>query len=217
MKNVIKYPRTLHIEGSLRKGEEPTTQVPWAKLAGHYLVVEESMEGANASVWFSNAGLLVLHTRTRAADDVQGFKQWAAVHQRALWQTLGSRFGMYGRWIPGPDNSDGPRGRFVELDVFDRERNAFLSTSARRSLLQDLPVKMVHVICEGTFPSLVSLAAIASGSPLGAMWEGEVDAGTSLYIKLERDGIVRDRYRWRPRPRANLSRLAIPPYNAAPN
>ena len=64
MLTIQKYPRTQHIEGSRpQPGDEDLKSVPFATLAGRYLVVEEKLDGANAGICFDEAGQLRLQSR----------------------------------------------------------------------------------------------------------------------------------------------------------
>ena len=43
--SIIKYPRTQHLEGSrLQKGDEDLSQVPFSRIFGKNIVIEEKME-----------------------------------------------------------------------------------------------------------------------------------------------------------------------------
>ena len=93
-----KYPRTRHIEGSrLQPGDHDLSAIPFTEIAGRPLVIEEKMDGANAAISFSAGGELLLQSRGhyltggRRERHFALFKQWASVHQTALYGTLGDR------------------------------------------------------------------------------------------------------------------------------
>ncbi len=71
MTPILKYPRTHHIEGSGLQADDDPVTVPWAALAGHHLVVEEKLDGANCGVSFDRDGRLRLQM------------SWALPHRRA--------------------------------------------------------------------------------------------------------------------------------------
>ena len=55
--DLLKYPRTPHLEGSrLQEGDEDLAQIPFAEIAGKYLVVEEKCDGANSAISFGEDG-----------------------------------------------------------------------------------------------------------------------------------------------------------------
>jgi len=61
---LIKYPRTPHLEGSrLQPGDEDLSQVRFSEIAGRHLAVEEKCDGANSAVSFSEDGELLLQSR----------------------------------------------------------------------------------------------------------------------------------------------------------
>ena len=103
---LYKYPRTSHIEGSrLQPGDHDLASIPFAEIAGRYLVVEEKMDGANAALSFTEAGDILLQSRGHYLTGgprerhFDLFKQWAHTHSSALWPVLGSRYVLYGEWL----------------------------------------------------------------------------------------------------------------------
>ena len=52
---IIKFPRTRHIEGSgIQKGDEDESIVKFSELEGKNLIVEEKNDGANTGLSFSS-------------------------------------------------------------------------------------------------------------------------------------------------------------------
>ena len=224
---LLKYPRTRHLEGSrLQPGDEDLEAVPWSSLANHPLVVEEKIDGANAALSFDECRRLLLQSRGHYL--VGGprekhfalFKTWASTHQGAFFDRLGHRFVVYGEWVYAKHTVfyDALPHYFLEFDVFDREREVFLSTDARRALLAGLPVASVPVLHVGTSAShreVTGLVAVSLFKTSG--WRERLarvagDLGLSdaqvlsetdpsslaegLYVKHEEDGVVRGRYKF---------------------
>jgi len=224
---LYKYPRTPHLEGSrLQPGDEDLDAVPFAALAGRWLVVEEKMDGANAALSFSESGQLRLQSRghylTGGARErhFNLFKQWAAVHSPRLWPIVGSRYVVYGEWLYAHHTlfyNHLPH-YFLEFDILDKETGDFLSTPRRREMLAGLPLAPVKVLHAGLLDSLESLASLVGPSAFIAPGHLEqlrevcatlnLDAGRAvaetdpsnimegLYIKVEEDGIVQARYKY---------------------
>lgn len=224
--SIHKYPRTRHIEGSaLQEGDEDLAQVRFRDLAGHSLVVEEKMDGANAAVSFTRDGTLLLQSRGhfltggRREEQFTLFKQWAQVHQGAFRDVLGSRFVMYGEWLYAKHTIyyDLLPHYFLEFDVLDTDTGTFLDTPRRHALLHDLPVTSVRVISSGSVATYEELVAHHGPSPFKSpAWRdgfaGEV-AGRGLqveralretdpspdmeglYLKHEENGVVVGRYK----------------------
>jgi hypothetical protein len=179
---LYKYPSTRHLEGSqLQKGDtQGDTQrhihgdiainktgkrcdprLPYAALAGRYIVVEEKLDGANAGVSFSSGAELLLQSRGHyllggARERQFGLlKRWAAVHEAALLERLGDRYVMYGEWMKKKHSVFYNRlpHLFCEFDIYDRSKQVFLSTAARQTLLGTAPVLPVPVLYAGPAPA----------------------------------------------------------------
>lgn len=160
--NLLKYPRTPHLEGSrLQPGDEGHDHVPYASLLGLYLVIEEKLDGANCAVSFDGAGELLLQSRghylTGGGRERQFnlLKRWAQAHEAVLLERLEDRYVMYGEWLHKMHAVfyDALPHFFAEFDVWDRLENRFLSTRRRRELLAGLPVLSVPVLYEGLAPA----------------------------------------------------------------
>eukprot|EP01034_Spumella_vulgaris_P033523 gene33523-41371_t len=154
---LYKYPSTQHLERSqLQKGDVPIAKagkrgdprLPYAALAGRFIVVEEKLDGANAGVSFSPGAELLLQSRGHylagggRERQFGVLKRWAAAHEGALLERLGDRYLMYGEWM-GKKHSvfyNNLPHLFCEFDIYDRAAQAFLSTAARRALLGAAPV-----------------------------------------------------------------------------
>jgi hypothetical protein len=155
MERLHKYPRTRHLQGSrLQEGDHDLKAVGWAEVRGRHLVIEEKIDGANSAVSFSGAGALRLQSRGHyltGGPRERHFallKTWATIHQRALHEVLGSRYVMYGEWVYAKHTIfyDRLPHYFLEFDLLDRQTGDFLSTPARRRLLDGLPVVSVPVV-----------------------------------------------------------------------
>jgi hypothetical protein len=223
---IIKYPPTRHIEGSRhQKGDSPDDK-PLAELEGQYVVEEEKVDGANSGLSFSETGNLLLQSRGHylmgggRERHFSLFKTWAYTHAEAFYKALGSRFIMYGEWVYAKHTCyyNALPAYFLEFDVFDKERQVFLSTSARRELLYGLPIVPVPVLKKGVFKRGDSISdqvgltlfrndnwqedlmkdaresgsridMVVSQSDLSQLAEG-------IYIKVEKDGRTIDRFKY---------------------
>lgn len=231
-----KYPSTQHIQGSQLQagdaghrlgGKRQDPRLPWARLAGRHIVVEEKLDGANCGISFSSAGELLLQSRGHylaggARERQFGIlKRWSAVHEDALMARLGDQFVMYGEWMAKKHSMfyDRLPHLFCEFDIYDRARQVFLSTDARRLLLGAAPVLPVPVLYAGPAPArladLLHLVqpSLARSRDWRAAFEGVVqregldlarcwaqadksDLAEGLYIKVEDEGTVSGRYKW---------------------
>ncbi len=224
---LLKYPRTHHLEGSrLQPGDEDLDSVPFARVAGRFLVVEEKYDGSNAGLRFDGDGRLWLQSRGHfllggeREKHFHLFKQWAHVHAPALHAVLGDRYLLYGEWLYARHTVfyDRLPHYFLEFDVFDTADGAFLSTARRRELLAGVPVVPVPVLRSGPARSLDELTALVGPSlSKGPDWRRHLaeaaaargvdperawketdpsDLMEGLYVKVEEDGKVVERYKF---------------------
>ena len=221
-----KYPRTHHIEGSrLQPGDHDLSAIPFAELAGRHLVVEEKVDGANSGLSFVDGALRLQcrgHYLTGGPRERQFdlFKAWAYGIADPLREVLGERYVLYGEWLYAKHTIfyDQLPHYFLEYDVLDLERDVFLSTPARRALLDGLPLHPVPVLAEQSFQRLDDLTDWVGGSAYRSddVWSnllrlaGERDQDPErvaretdtdphmegLYVKWEEDGQILGRYKW---------------------
>ena len=226
MEQIIKYPRTRHLEGSRLQMGDVADDKPLADLAGQTLVIEEKLDGANSAVSFGADGALRLQSRGHYLTGggrerhFDMLKTWAATHAARLWEALGARYIMYGEWLFAKHTVfyDALPHYFLEFDLLDRHTGRFLSTEARRAVLRGLPVMPVPVLEVSSLsavsdvdalirPSLyktpdwrsaLSEAAKASGSRPDMVDDQteDSDLAEGLYLKQEAEGTVVDRFKF---------------------
>jgi hypothetical protein len=223
---IHRYPRTPHLAGSrLQPGDEDLEQVPLEALRGRFIVVEEKLDGANAGIALGDDGGLRLQSRghvlTGGARErhFDLFKQWASTHAAALVDLVSGGRTLYGEWLYAKHTVfyDQLPHYFLEFDIRDPD-GAFWSTARRRELLAGTPVCSVPVIWEGTvadprrLPELVAPSLYKTARWREALGDGAQAAGVDvdrvrretdpsdlaegLYIKVEDDGRVVERYKW---------------------
>jgi RNA ligase len=170
---IVKYPRTRHIEGSrFQPGDHDLDAVPLASLRGAQLVVEEKLDGANAGISFDARGELRLQSRGHLL--VGGhrerhfdlLKTWAARHRDALWRALGEHHTLYGEWLFAKHTVfyDALPHYFMEFDVLDRRTGEFLDTPRRHTLLAGTPVVSVPVLHVGEIGRVDALRELVARS-----------------------------------------------------
>lgn len=228
---LLKYPRTAHLEGSrLQKGDDGSDQLPYSRLKGRYVVIEEKVDAANSGLSYNDGGDQLLQSRghylTGGGREKQFalFKKWAGVHSDAFLRRFQERYVVYGEWMHQLHSVfyDALPHYWLEFDIFDRTQpleRAFLSTARRRELLAGLPILSVPVLYEGVAPerlrdlvalvkhslaksanwrAIYELQAHRAGVPLDQAWTRvfNSDLAEGLYIKVEEDGHVVERYKW---------------------
>lgn len=224
--SLIKYPRTRHVEGSRLQTGDAGDFLPISALRGAHLVVEEKLDGANCAISFEASGALRLQSRGHRLDggprerQFDLLKTWANVHAARFFAVLGARHIMYGEWLYAKHTAfyDRLPHVFLEFDVLDRRTRAFLSTPARRALLKGLPIMPAPVLHEGAVSSRADLerlirpslykspdwrraldeAARRSGARADfvAKQTEDSDLAEGLYIKVEAEGVVRERCKY---------------------
>jgi hypothetical protein len=226
MRSIHKYPRTRHLEGSrLQPGDHDLEAVPLEVLRRRHVVVEEKLDGANAGISLDDDGRLALQSRGHILvggareRHFDLFKRWAAAHAGELAPLVTGGRVLYGEWLFAKHTVfyDRLPHYFLEFDILEPGAG-FLSTDRRSALLDRSPVRSVPVLWQGVvddparLPELVgpslykspgwrealAAAAVAAAiDPERARRETDPsDLAEGLYIKVEEDGLVVERYKW---------------------
>lgn len=228
MESIIKYVRTQHLKGSnLQAGDEDGSQTPYSEIAGKYIVVEEKMDGANSGVRFNRDADMLLQSRGHyltgggREKHFNLMKSWASMHEDRLFDRLGSRYLMYGEWMHAKHTVfyDRLPHYFLEFDLYDTQKNLFLSTAARQDILEGSPVVSCPVLYAGIAPRRLEdlLALIRPSLAKSASWQkslvetarrldldperiiketGSSDLSEGLYIKVESGRETIGRLKW---------------------
>lgn len=210
----------------LQQGDEDLSQVPFSEIKGKYIVIEEKIDGANVAISFGENNELLLQSRGHYLTGgfkerhYDLFKQWACVHQDSLFKILGQKYIMFGEWMYAKHAIyyDNLPHYFIEFDIYDKEKKFFLDTNRRKELLKDTKIVSAKVLKEGVFnhidevlkyignsyyitPDYISnlkkecikqnldIEYVLSHTSKSMLMEG-------LYIKIEDEGIVKDRMKY---------------------
>lgn len=207
-------------------GDEDLESERFAVLKDCHVVVEEKVDGANAGISFDRDGTLKLQSRghylTGGAREKHFtlFKQWAQTYAVDFFERVGDRYIIFGEWLYAKHTmfyNQLPH-YFMEFDIFDTETSTFLDTPSRAELLKGLPIFSVRVLHSGRIRTHAELTGMIG--PSAFISEGHLDELKSacvsrglnvdramketdpettmegLYIKVERDGIVAERYKY---------------------
>jgi ATP-dependent RNA circularization protein (DNA/RNA ligase family) len=210
----------------LQPGDDDLDCAPFADLQGKYIVVEEKLDGANAGVSFSRDGRLLLQSRGHYLDggarerQFALFKTWATTHQQKLWEMLTGRYVLYGEWLYAKHTIfyDMLPHYFFEFDLLEIETGEFLSTDRRRELLRGSPIISAPVLWRGLARSVEHLQSLVTRSLYkSGGWRDRLladaqsrgqdielirrqtdnsDLSEGLYIKVEAEGRVVERYKF---------------------
>lgn len=224
---MIKYPRTPHIEGSrLGVGDEDIPRVPFERIKGVDLALEEKVDGANSGISFSEDGRLLLQSRGHflrgggREEQFALFKLWASSKQSELYSILGSRYIMYGEWMYAKHAIfyDALPHYFMEFDIYDKRERVFLDTDTRRKMLEGSCITSAPTLFQGRLSTPSGLLSYIGPSPFISplatkrLREELISLGLDadspsyatpqgnliegIYIKLESGGIVTERMKY---------------------
>lgn len=138
----MKLPRTLHIEGSrLPVGGSDPDAIEFNKLRGQFLVIEEKVDGSGVSIELDTHLDIQINHRGKPAisREFHSLFNWADKHWEDLLFLLGERYILFGEWMHNKHTVfyDQLPHFFLESDIFDKDREIWLSTSARNDLLRE--------------------------------------------------------------------------------
>jgi hypothetical protein len=220
----MKLPRTTHIEGSrLESGQLDPDSITFDKLSNKFLVIEEKVDGTGVSISLdSHLDLQINHRGSPAiGKEFKALHTWADKHWEDLLFLLSERYILFGEWMYHKHTIfyDNLPHFFLESDIYDQERNIWLSTSARNNLLKGHTyIKQVPVIAAFKPSALWQITDLVGKtkfqsdqwqnalkekcSLMGANFETvlkETDSSgmmEGLYIKHEDDFQVKGRYKY---------------------
>ncbi len=173
MAEIVKYPRTYHIEGSrFQPGDEDLDSVPFSNICDRPTTIEEKVDGANTGISFAPDGQMLLQSRGHyltggpREKHFNLFKQGAYSLSGPLGEVLGNRYILYGEWLYAKHTVfyDSLPHYFMEYDVLDLETSQFLSTESRGKLLNGLPLVSVPVLFSGMLKSHKQMMQLMANS-----------------------------------------------------
>lgn len=137
----MKLPKTLHIEGSrMPSGKTDPEAVEFNKLNGQFLVLEEKVDGSGVSIFLdTRLNLQIWHRGSSAiGKEYWQLHAWAESHYEDLLFLLGERYILFGEWMHDKHTIfyDQLPHFFLESDVYDKDRELWLSTNSRNDLLR---------------------------------------------------------------------------------
>lgn len=205
------YPRTLHLEDSA--GGRSKHSATWQDMPGKNIVIEEKIDGSHVGLFFdSEAELRIFHRNSFLAlppqrSEFRPLFRDCQLYMEELWQSLETRYVLYGEWayLRHTIVYNSLPAYFLEDDIYDRQAQAFLSTSARRGVTKNLPQLFGHsvpILFQGEWEALCqdgpSLRELASQSEFQSSDLRDTGAlpCEGLYIKCEDQHTVTGRYKW---------------------
>jgi len=209
-----------------QQGDEDLDFIPFKILGKQELIISEKIDGANVGISFNNQGKILLQSRGHyliggyRERQFNLLKQWANSNALAFWKVLGNCYLLYGEWLYAKHTifyNNLPH-YFLAFDIFDKEKQVFLDTERQHNLLKNLPIIYVPILYRGKIKSQKHLLSFITQSHF--IREGHLEqlqkiareknlnaeqilqqTDTSilregLYIKIEENGIVKERYKY---------------------
>lgn len=204
-------------------GQHDPDAIEFNKLQGQFLVVEEKVDGTGVSIGLdSHFDLKIQHRGSPAiGKEFKPLHDWAEKHWEDLVFLLGERYTLFGEWMHNKHTIfyDNLPHLFLESDIYDKERQIWLSTSARNNLLAGHKfIKQVPVLAAFKPSALWQITSLvgktsfqtpewretlqAKCKTFGANYDkalAETDQSgmmEGLYIKQEDDFQVVNRYKY---------------------
>lgn len=206
----VKYPKTYAIDREL----SPKDLLSNVLDSGQMIVVEEKMDGTQLGFQFTINGTPILQSRGTIISNEPEFgvmKSWLWKHQATLFEAMGTRYILFGEWLWAKHSIfyDKLPHYFLEFDIYDRQKNTFMSTAARQTFLKIHEIDFVHSVrvIPGKPKTLSDLKKLIETSAfigknayekLSAQERSHTDITQKmegLYIKIEDEEQVIKRYK----------------------
>lgn len=164
---------------------------------GDYIIVQEKLDGANASFKKDNDKIRVFSRNTELdeSNNLRGFYQW--VQENVNIDDLTDGFIYFGEWLVKHKLDYGINGgqQFYLFDVYNDETAKYLSFGAVAVQATFLNVQLVPIFYAGIYKGFDHLKQFAGKSVLGDQGEGVVVKnvsyqdrnGRQMFVKLVSD------------------------------
>ena len=169
---------------------------------GEYIVVQEKLDGANASIRCDEEGNVICFSRRNELtpfNTLQGFYEYIQAWDKAgIVNTLGTRYILFGEWLI-KHSIHYPADRikqFYVFDVWDTETEEYLPWEQTKVFAGALGFKTVPLFYDGKFTSWDDIYSYVGKTQLNAEPTGEgiviksqdrLDnkfSGTPAYVKI---------------------------------
>ena len=150
-------------------GKTDPEAIPFNKLKGEFLVIEEKLDGTGVSIFFDhNYDPCINHRGSRATGaEFKTLYDWVDHHEDELFDLVGDRYFMFGEWMLHKHTIfyDKLPAYFLESDIYDKHNNIFLSTLGRFNLLFTFPfIESVPILASLKPSSLEQITGLVSNS-----------------------------------------------------
>ena len=199
----FRFPHTPHLawlgSGEPRGDKVLSGDEAQALLAGD-VVVEEKVDGANLGFSFDDVGQLQAQNRGQFLKAPYGgqfarLSQWVAFHGDSMAERMNPHWIAFGEWCAARHSLDYDRlpDWWLMFDLYDRDSDAFLSTTYRNALAKRAGLATVVELFRGrtTLPTLERLLVSVESRYRTGPLEGIVVRSESLGGLCARAKLVR--------------------------
>ena len=167
MKAHYKFPRTPHIYGSIHieKGDSILNKKDSeALLNSSKLLLQEKVDGSNIGIFFDNEGNPVFQHRGQIInpkEDIEFHKlmDWYELNDGNLFDLLSENETLFGEWLYYAHSISYDRlpSFFMAFDIFNKEKERFISQASLKERLKDSGIESLPVIRQGLILQLNNL------------------------------------------------------------
>lgn len=138
---MIKLPRTLHLEGSCNRKNNPD-DISFDQIKNHYLAIEEKVDGSGVAIFLDSAGEIQAWHRGSPAISKEYYllHDWIQLNYEELFYLL-EKYILFGEWMYHTHTIKYNKLPcfFLESDMYDLENQFWLNTTSRQEILAPYP------------------------------------------------------------------------------
>lgn len=160
------------------------------------VVLEEKVDGANVGISVDAAGEIQVQNRGQYLSppftgQFVRLNSWLAQREEAIFDALGEHLMLFGEWTAAVHSLGYSRlpDYFLLFDVYDRQAKKFWSTSRRSVLAEQLNLRVIHCVGDGTY-SLSTLKKMVLDMPSAYV---SVGVAEGIYLRREDESWLLER------------------------
>jgi adenylate kinase family enzyme len=195
--DLIKFPRTRHLIniGSASRDDLILDKTEMESFLKNEIYIQEKIDGANMGIFIDDTGIIRVQNRSHfitSAYHTQ-FKlldSWLATHNAELRSILlPNRYILFGEWMYAKHsiNYTNLPDYFIAYDIFDSQKEAFLSVDRFNDLIDKTDIKRVRTIGKGVYTKSDILDLVTTKS---LYYDGVIEG---IYLRICKDGFTIDR------------------------
>lgn len=200
----VKYPRTPHVFNSKGIDDKYLSEKDSLSIINdESLIIEEKLDGTNVGIHFSD-GELILQCRGHLITDGMHpqydlFKQWTTVKTDILEKAISDKYILFGEWMYAKHSIHytALSHYFYEFDIYDKEKEVFLTLKDRMKILKGTGVQTVPIVHCGKIDKK-NLTKLIGPSSFDSVFENPLthkndNLMEGLYLRTESDTCVTSR------------------------